>query len=162
VGACGFEKAIDITTNVTRVEYGKLGFAEVRDALEEGLKFSPEWLATHWDPARAAGWTGASLAAQLKQKFPLGLAPRTLDPLYVCEDADYLEELRTDANIRTAFSGVCLDQRKWYGDTTRAYCGFMPAKPHLLTVEEHAGTVPDRPAAWCAMQNWSGTTLPKP
>jgi len=160
---CAFEKAIDITTTDKRVEYGALGLAEVQDALAAALQFTPEWMAEHYDPAREGGWTGSKLTSQLKSKFPLGLASRTLDPMFVCEDANYVDALRTDPNIRTSNGGLCLDLRTKYGTNKRSACGGMPAQPPLLTVEEHPGTVPARPAAWCAGQVWNAPgDLPKP
>jgi hypothetical protein len=71
--------------------------------------------------------------------------------------------VRTDPNVRTAFSGVCLDQRPWYGTNTNKYCGSLPARPPLYTVEQHPGSIPARPPVWCAAQNWLAPgPLPKP
>ena len=163
MGACGFEKAIDITTTSSKTGYGNITFAQVRDALDEGLKFQSGWMQSHWEPARAGSLTGAALTSGIKKAFPKGLTTRNIDPVYMCEDADLMAELRTDANIRTAFNGVCLDLRPWYGQGPRTSCNAMPAKPAKLTVAQHPGTIPQRPPAWCAGQNWSGTgALPKP
>lgn len=151
---CGFQKAIDVTTTSTKVPAGTLTFAELRDVLDAGLHFDIAWLASHWDPAR--GLAGAALNALIKKSFPLGLASRELDPLFVCEDPDFVDEVRTDANVRTSLGGLCIDLRLWYGTAKRASCGTMPARPTVLTVAAHPGNVPQRPAAWCAEQQWSG------
>lgn len=163
VQGCGFEKAIDITTSDTRVEYGKITFQQVVSTLEQGLKFDAAWMQSHWEPARTAGATGGALADLIDDKYPRGLEPRTLDPLFVCQDKTYIEELRTDPNIRTAEGGLCFDLRPKYLGTSTASCGTPPAKPKTLTVAMHDGTVPQRPPAWCAQQNWSGSgSLPTP
>jgi hypothetical protein len=151
---CGFEKAIDVTTTKTSVPAGKLSYAEVRDILQDALQFDKAWMAAHWDPAR--GLTGAALDSKIKKSFPMGLAARQIDPLFVCEDPTFIEEVRTDPNVRTAFNGLCIDLRKWYGSAQRAYCGTLPQRPDVLTTEEHPGNVPQRPAAWCAEQLWTG------
>lgn len=161
ISGCGFEKALDLTT--TKAEHGDIHFSEVRDALSQALAVDPKWVTSHYEPAIEAGWSEASVASNLKKKFPGGLAPRTLDPVFMCEDPELVEEIRTDANIRTAFNGLCLDLRPWYGGAQSAECGSKPAKPTVLTVAKHPGTVPQRPPAWCAQQNWTGTgDLPKP
>jgi len=159
---CGFTKAIDVTSSDARVEARQLTYAELRDTLQAALQFDPAWIAEHWDVARTGSWTPAQITTQMKKTFPLGLAARDLDPLMVCEDEGYRNELKADANIRTAYTGMCLDISKWYTTATTNRCAAAPAMPTLVTVEAHPGTVPQRPAAWCAMQNWTGTTLPKP
>jgi len=159
---CGFTKAIDVTSSDVRVEARQLTYAELHDTLQAALQFDPAWVAEHWDAARTAGWTPAQITTQMKKTFPLGLAARDLDPLMVCEDTGFRNELKVDANIRTAYAGICLDLSKWYTTAKTNRCAAAPAKPPLVTVAQHPGTVPERPAAWCAMQNWTGTTLPKP
>ncbi len=151
---CGFQKSIDVTTTKKGVPAGTLTLGELRDLLTDALQLDKAWLASHFDPAR--GLSGAALDAKIKKTFPLGLTARDLDPLFVCEDPTFIDEVRTDPNIRTALGGLCIDLRKWYSGASRAYCGTMPAKPAPLTVEAHPGNVPQRAAAWCSEQSWSG------
>jgi cytosine/adenosine deaminase-related metal-dependent hydrolase len=161
VQACGFEKALDITT--TKASHGDLRFSQVKAALSKALSVEPDFVRSHYEPAIEGKWSPATFASNMRQKFPKGLAARDLDPVFMCEDQSLLEEIRTDANIRTAFAGLCLDLRPWYSGAKKADCGAKPPKPQLLTVDKHPGTVPMRPAAWCAKQNWTGTgELPKP
>lgn len=161
--SCGFSKAIDLTSTLPKVEHGDVELAQVRDTLGDALAFDFDWIYAHYDPARTGGLTKTQVKTLLAQKYPYAMTPRTLDPMYTCEDGDLLTELRTDANIRTAYGGVCLDLRGAYGVSTASPdCGAMPAHPTVVTVAQHPGTVPERPAAWCAAQNWSGSTLPKP
>jgi len=162
LGACGTAKGLDITSTAGNVDQGDVTFAETTAALTEALSMDPTWIADHYDPALAAKWTPASTPANMTKAFPRGLAPRTLDPVFMCEDTSLVEQIRTDPNIRTAFNGVCLDLRPWYGGAANGECGAMPTKPKLVTVDTHPGTVPQRPAAWCGMQDWSKPgALPK-
>jgi len=159
---CGFSKAVDVTTGNASVQHPDLTFAEIEATLDAALAFDPDWLYPHYDPARTGGWSRSTFDSEMDRKYPYEMASRDLDPVFVCDDQAFLDEVRTDPNIRTAFSGVCLDLRPWYGGATTASCGSMPAQPHLTTVAEHDGIPPQRPPAWCADQNWSGSTLPKP
>lgn len=162
VPGCTANKAIDITTTNKAVDHGDVTLAVLTAALDEGLRFDGEWFLTHYAPAKAGGWTSANVASKLKSEFPNGILPRTLNPIYTCDDRDYLDEVRTDANVRTAFGGICLDLRPWFLGGA-ADCGPMPKKPALVTIAQHPGTVPQRPAAWCAAQSWGGTgPLPVP
>jgi cytosine/adenosine deaminase-related metal-dependent hydrolase len=161
--SCGFEKAIDVTSEAPRVEHGDLGFAQVVDLLEQALAFDFEWIFDHHDEARANGWTREQLRAELDRKFRHAMEPRELNPMFTCEDDRMLEEIRLSANVRTAFGGLCLDLRPWYGGNGEPDCGTMPAHPPVLTVEEHPGDIPARPPSWCAEQDWtSDGPLPTP
>jgi 5-methylthioadenosine/S-adenosylhomocysteine deaminase len=162
---CGFSKAVDVTTSNTTTpsaQHPDLKFSEIETTLQDALQFDMDWLYEHYDPARTGGWTFSAFTSEMNDKYDYGMEPRELDPIFVCDDPEFLDEVRTDPNIRTAFNGVCLDLRPWYGGATTASCGTMPAHPDVLTVAEHDGTVPERPPAWCAEQNWSGSTLPTP
>ncbi|HTM22426.1 MAG TPA: amidohydrolase family protein [Kofleriaceae bacterium] len=159
---CGFAKAVDITTSNSSVQHPDLTYAQVESTLQDALQFDMDWLYDHYDPARTSSMSRTTFNAEMKDKYPYAMDARDLDPIFVCDDPDFLDEVRTDPNIRTAFNGVCLDLRPWYGGSTSASCGSMPADPHLVTTAEHDGTVPERPAAWCADQDWYGSTLPKP
>ncbi len=163
LGACGQQKGLDITTTSTAVEQGDVTFAETTAALSEALSMDPTWISSHYDPAIANNWTPATTPANMTKAFPKGLAARTLDPVFMCDDPALVEQIRTDPNIRNAFSGVCLDLRPWYGGAAKGECGTAPTKPTLVTIAAHPGTVPQRPAAWCGQQTWTGSgTLPKP
>ncbi len=163
--SCGFVKAIDITSTSTKVQHGDLTFTEVRDVLQTALQFDFEWLYAHHQLVKEKNLTRDGFRAELKKKYPFELTPRSLNTMFTCEDAPLLDEIRTDPNIRTAYSGVCLDLRPHYASTisTPADCGPMPTHPHLLTTEEHDGTVPQRAPSWCIGQTWTGTgPLPSP
>ena len=161
---CGFDKAIDITSTSTKVQHGDITLTEVRDIVATALQFDFEWLYAHHEDVKTGSLTREAFKAQLKKKYPFTLTPRSLNSMYTCEDTTLLDEIRTDANIRTSYDGVCLDLRPRYtSSSSAADCGATPANPHLLTTEEHDGTLPQRPPAWCIGQNWSTTgKLPTP
>jgi hypothetical protein len=163
IDGCSFTKAVDVTSEVDAVEHGDVTFAALTAILGEALRFDHDWILAHLDPARTGQWTRDKLESTLASQYPLGLGARDLDPLYVCQDPDFLDEVRTDPNVRTAYQGVCLDLRPWYGPKAAPDCGEMPARPELLTALEHPGNIPPRAPAWCAMQTWTGTgPLPAP
>jgi hypothetical protein len=159
IPACGASKAIDIVTTSKT----KMPLATLRAKLDEALRFEPSWMVEHYAPAQKDGWTLDSAQDQMKKTFPRGLASRTLDTPFACEDDALFDEVRSSPNVRSAFSGLCLDLRDAYGKTDAPDCGASVKKPAVLTVAAHPGTVPQRPAAWCAQQDWSKAgDLPKP
>lgn len=162
---CGFGKAIDMTSTNAKVQHGDLTFTEISDVLNTALQFNLDWLYAHHNAVKEQNLTKEAFATMLAKQFKFELTPRTLDTMFTCEDAPLLDEVRTDPNIRTAYNGLCIDLRPQYATTLSqpADCGPAPAHPHLLTTEEHDGTVPQRPPAWCATQTWNGTgPLPSP
>jgi hypothetical protein len=84
------------------------------------------------DPT-VAGMSDAEFQAYLDARFPLGIIPRPLDPIWVIDDGDYFDGLRNQTNVSAIHPSATLDiSAHWDvdGDTVLNACDNCPQLPN--------------------------------
>jgi hypothetical protein len=141
---CSFEAAIDITD--PNVPLGNETFSEVVGLLGAASVFDFQHMKNNFRDPTVAGMTDPEFQAYLDQHFPLGIVPKSLDPFWVADDADYFEGLRNETNVTALNPLATLDTEFFWdpdGDGVYSACDLCPST--VLGVSVDAGGCPDPP-----------------
>jgi hypothetical protein len=107
ISNCGFEAAIDITD--PNVLLGNQTFSEMSALLSAASVFDFQHMKANFQDPAVAGMSDVEFQAYLDQNFPLGIVPKSLDPHWVMDDADYFEGLRNETNVTALDPQATLD-----------------------------------------------------
>ncbi|MGC9060640.1 MAG: CARDB domain-containing protein [Thermoplasmata archaeon] len=132
-GPCGVQKAIDITN--TSVPLGNETFAEISYWLTEAAKLNKTFLKEHMNNATVQNMTDQEFDAWLSSKFPDGITPYNLDPVFTCDDRVFFDTMRNSTNANLTF------------DVEQIYYAFhhQPYNPDLVITS--ADVIPPYPPA---------------
>lgn len=104
---CGFRAAVDVTA--PGVVQGDQPFSEIASALEAEQVLDFQHMKANFQDPAVAGMSDAEFQAYLDADFPLGVAPRPLDPYWVIDDPDYFDVLRAETNVTALDPAATLD-----------------------------------------------------
>ena len=125
--ACGFQAALDVTD--PGVPGGTETFSEIQGLLAAASASDFQHMKAHFQDPAVAGMTDPEFQAYLDARFPLGIVPRPLDPLWVLDDADYFDGLRSQANVSALDPRATLDTSAFWdvdGDLALNACDNCP------------------------------------
>jgi hypothetical protein len=105
--ACGFQVGLDVTD--PSVLGGTELFSDISNLLSAASVFDFQYMKTHFQDPTVAGMSDAEFQAYLDTRFPLGIIPKPLDPIWVIDDGDYFDGLRTQTNVTAIHPSATLD-----------------------------------------------------
>lgn len=126
--SCGFLAALDVTDPT--VPGGTQLFSEMRDLLGAASMLDFQHMKANFNDPTVAGMSDAAFQAYLDQRFPLGIIPSSLDPLWVIDDASYFPYLRSEENVTALDPGASLDTEFLWdedGDAVPDACDNCPS-----------------------------------
>ncbi|HEV8700818.1 MAG TPA: lamin tail domain-containing protein [Candidatus Polarisedimenticolia bacterium] len=124
---CGFQAALDVTD--PGVPGGSELFSDIRGLLAAASASDFQHMKANFQDPAVAGMTDAEFQAYLDARFPLGIIPRPLDPLWIIDDADYFDGLRNPSNVSALDPAATLDISAWWdvdGDAALNACDNCP------------------------------------
>jgi hypothetical protein len=98
---CGLQKAIDVTNE--SVTLGNETFAQLSYWLTEAARLNKTFLKAHMNNATVQNMTDAEFDLWLASKFPDGITPYTLDPIFTCDDRYFFDTMRNSTNANLTF-----------------------------------------------------------
>jgi 5-methylthioadenosine/S-adenosylhomocysteine deaminase len=105
--ACGFGVGLDVTD--PSVPGGTQSFSEIQGLLSAASVFDFQHMKSHFKDPTVAGMSDAQFQAYLDARFPLGIIPLPLDPIWVIDDGDYFDGLRNQPNVHALNPAATLD-----------------------------------------------------
>jgi hypothetical protein len=112
--ACGFQAALDITEPA--VPRGDQLFSEISALLGAASALDFQHMKANFQDPAVAAMTDPEFQTYLDTNFPLGLVPKSLDPLWVIDDADYFDGLRNETNVTALDPNATLDSELYWDD----------------------------------------------
>ncbi|MCX8174310.1 MAG: amidohydrolase family protein, partial [Thermoplasmata archaeon] len=98
---CGLQKAIDVTN--ASAPLGNETFAQLSYWLTEAARLNKTFLKEHMNNATVQNMTDAEFDAWLASKFPEGITPYVLDPVFTCDDRFFFDIMRNSTNANLTF-----------------------------------------------------------
>ncbi|MEM3524968.1 MAG: CARDB domain-containing protein [Thermoplasmata archaeon] len=98
---CGLQKAIDVTN--ASVTLGNETFAQLSYWLTEAAKLNKSFLKEHMNNATVQNMTDTEFDLWLASKFPEGITPYVLDPVFTCDDRLFFDIMRNSTNANLTF-----------------------------------------------------------
>ncbi|MGH9866893.1 MAG: lamin tail domain-containing protein [Candidatus Polarisedimenticolia bacterium] len=154
---CGFEAGLDVTDPVAAG--GQQSWADITSKLSAASALDFQHMKAGFQDPAVAGMSDIEFQAYLDARFPLGIVSSSLDPIWVIDDADYLAQLRDEANVTALDPSATLDiEPSWDSDADGVLnaCGpvlrraTMPQNllAHIdnlpsLFVDDHPGSLSD-------------------
>ncbi|MBM4387855.1 MAG: amidohydrolase family protein, partial [Deltaproteobacteria bacterium] len=99
-GQSGFVKAVDVTK--PSAKKGSQTFWTIKEILAKAMQFLPVDMMKVFDDAVNNNMTLDEFKTYLAAKFPNGIVPIPLDPLFVTDDALFFQRLTASSNMKKA------------------------------------------------------------
>lgn len=132
---CGLQKAIDVTN--ASVPLGNQTFAQISYRLTEAARLNKTFLKEHMNNATVQNMTDEEFNLWLASKFPEGITPYVLDPVFTCDDRLFFDIMRNSTNANLTF------------DVEQIYYAFhhQPYMPDLAISRADVSITPEYPPA---------------
>ncbi|MEM3445011.1 MAG: CARDB domain-containing protein [Thermoplasmata archaeon] len=132
---CGLQKAIDVTN--TSAPLGNETFAQLSYWLTEAAKLNKTFLKEHMNNETVQNMTDAEFDLWLSSKFPDGITPYVLDPIFTCDDRYFFDTMRNSTIANLTF------------DVEQIYYAFhhQPYAPDLEISQADVSISPEYPPA---------------